>query len=47
MADYKQAPLADDQPQAFPSVLNPGVPYSGMAEGARAVGGGITFGLLD
>jgi hypothetical protein len=46
MADYKDAPLAD-QPQAFTSVLGPGVPYSGMAEGARSVGQGLTFGLLD
>lgn len=46
MADYKDAPLAD-APQAFTSVLGPGVPYSGMAEGARSVGQGLTFGLLD
>jgi hypothetical protein len=46
MSDYKDAPLAD-QPQAFTSVLGPGVPYSGVAEGARAVGQGLTFGLLD
>lgn len=46
MADYKDAPLAD-APQAFTSVLGPGVPYSGIAEGARAVGQGLTFGLLD
>jgi hypothetical protein len=44
--DYKDAPLAD-QPQAFTSVLGPGVPYSGVAESARAVGQGVTFGLLD
>lgn len=43
---YKDAPLAD-QPQAFKSVLGPGVPYSGLAESARAVGQGMTFGLLD
>lgn len=48
MADYKDAPLAD-QPQAFKSVLgaNEGLPYSGIAEGARAVGQGLTFGFLD
>jgi hypothetical protein len=46
MADYKDAPLAD-APQAFTSVLGPGVPYSGVAEGARAIGQGLTFGLLD
>lgn len=46
MSDYKDAPLAD-QPQAFTSVLGPGVPYSGVAESARAVGQGVTFGLLD
>ena len=48
---YKDAPLADqpqgNQPQAFTSVLGPGVPYSGIAESARAVGQGVTFGLLD
>jgi len=43
---YKDAPLAD-QPQAFTSVLGPGVPYSGVSESARAVGQGVTFGLLD
>ena len=43
---YKDAPLAD-QPQAFKSVLGPGVPYSGLAESARAVGGGVALGLLD
>jgi len=37
----------DAQPQAFTSVLGPGVPYSGIAESARAVGGGIALGLLD
>ena len=51
MANYKDAPLADqpqaNQPQAFTSVLGPGVPYSGMAESARAVGQGLTFGFLD
>jgi hypothetical protein len=46
MADYKDAPLAD-APQAFTSVLGPGVPYSGVAEGVRSVGQGLTFGLLD
>ena len=48
---YKDAPLADqpqaNQPQAFTSVLGPGVPYSGLAESARAVGGGVALGLLD
>lgn len=51
MSDYKDAPLADqpqtNQPQAFTSVLGPSVPYSGVAESARAVGQGVTFGLLD
>lgn len=46
MANFEDAPLAD-QPQAFTSVLGPGVPYSGIAESARAVGQGLTFGLLD
>ena len=46
MANFEDAPLAD-QPQAFTSVLGPGVPYSGVAESARAVGQGLTFGLLD
>jgi len=45
--DYKKAPLADEQPQAFTSVLGPGVPYSGLAEGLRSVGQGLTFGTLD
>lgn len=46
MADYKDAPLAD-QPQAFKSVLGSSVDYSGLAEGLRSVGGGLTFGTLD
>ncbi len=46
MADYKDAPIAD-QPQAFKSVLGSPVPYSGLAEAARSVGGGLTFGTLD
>ena len=45
-ADYKDAPLAD-QPKASESVMAPKVPYSGVAEGARAVGQGVTFGFLD
>jgi hypothetical protein len=46
MADYKDAPIAD-QPQAFKSVLGSPVEYSGVAEAARAVGQGLTFGTLD
>jgi len=46
MADYKDAPLAD-QPQAFKSVLGSPVEYSGLAEGLRAVGQGLTFGTLE
>jgi len=46
MADYKDAPIAD-QPQAFKSVLGSPVPYSGLAEAARAVGQGLTFGTLE
>lgn len=46
MANFEDAPLAD-QPKAFTSVLGSGVPYSGMAEGVRSVGQGLTFGLLD
>ena len=46
MADYKDAPLAD-QPQAFKSVLGSPVEYSGLAEAARSVGQGLTFGTLD
>ena len=46
MADYKDAPLAD-QPQAFKSVLGSPVEYSGLAETARSVGQGLTFGTLD
>lgn len=46
MANFEDAPLAD-QPRAIDSVLTDGVEYSGIAEGARAVGQGLTFGLLD
>ena len=46
MANFEDAPLAD-QPRANNSVLMEDVPYSGIAEGARAVGQGVTFGLLD
>jgi hypothetical protein len=46
MADYKDAPIAD-QPQAFKSVLGSPVEYSGVAEAARSVGQGLTFGTLD
>jgi hypothetical protein len=46
MADYKDAPLAQD-PQAFKSVLGSPVEYSGVAEAARSVGQGLTFGTLD
>ena len=46
MADYKDAPLAE-QPQAFKSVLGSPVEYSGVAEAARSVGQGLTFGTLD
>jgi hypothetical protein len=46
MADYKDAPIAD-QPQAFKSVLGSPVEYSGVAETARSVGQGLTFGTLD
>jgi hypothetical protein len=50
-ADYNDAPLADqpkaDQTKFSESVMAPGVPYSGAAESARAVGQGITFGFLD
>ena len=46
MADYKDAPLAD-QPQAFKSVLGSPVEYSGLAETARSVGQGLTFGTLE
>ena len=46
MADYKDAPIAD-QPQAFKSVLGSPVEYSGLAETARSVGQGLTFGTLD
>jgi hypothetical protein len=46
MADYKDAPIAD-QPQAFKSVLGSPVEYSGLAEAARSVGQGLTFGTLD
>jgi len=46
MADYKDAPIAE-QPQAFKSVLGSPVEYSGLAEAARSVGQGLTFGTLD
>ena len=46
MADYKDAPIAE-QPQAFKSVLGSPVDYSGIAEAARSVGQGLTFGTLD
>jgi hypothetical protein len=46
MADYKDAPIADE-PQAFKSVLGSPIPYSGVAETARSVGQGLTFGTLD
>ena len=46
MANFEDAPLAD-QPRAINSVLAEDVPYSGIAEGARSVGQGVTFGLLD
>lgn len=46
MADYKDAPLAD-QPQAFKSVLGSPIDYSGLAEGLRSVGQGLTFGTLE
>ena len=46
MADYKDAPIAEE-PQAFKSVLGSPVPYSGLAEAARSVGQGLTFGTLD
>jgi len=46
MADYKDAPIAE-QPQAFKSVLGSPVEYSGVAEAARSVGQGLTFGTLD
>ena len=46
MANFEDAPLAD-QPRAINSVLVEDVPYSGIAEGARAFGAGVSFGLLD
>jgi hypothetical protein len=46
MADYKDAPIAEE-PQAFKSVLGSPVPYSGLAETARSIGQGLTFGTLD
>lgn len=46
MADYKDAPLAQE-PQAFKSVLGSPVEYSGLAETARSVGQGLTFGTLE
>lgn len=51
MANYQDAPLAEqpqaNQPQAFTSVLGPGVPYSGPVEALRSIGQGLTFGTLD
>lgn len=46
MAGYIGVPV-DDAPQASTSVLDSRLPYSGVAEGARSVGQGLTFGLLD
>jgi len=46
MADYKDAPIAEE-PQAFKSVLGSPVAYSGVAEAARSIGQGLTFGTLD
>ena len=53
MADYKNAPLAD-QPQAAGSSalerslgVNLRTPYSGPAEAARAFGQGASYGLLE
>lgn len=46
MANFEDAPLAD-QPRAINSVLVEDVPYSGIAEGVRAFGAGVTFGTLD
>lgn len=53
MANYEDAPLADQPAAAGPSALERSlgvdlrVPYSGPAEAARAVGQGLTFGFLD
>lgn len=53
MADYKNAPLADQPAAGRPSVTERALgvdlrtPYSGPAEAARSVGQGITFGFLD
>ena len=44
--DYKGAKYVNE-PKASESVMAPKVPYSGVAEGARAVGQGLTFGFLD
>lgn len=46
MANYQDAPLAD-VPKASAPALIPDTPYSGVAESARAVGQGVSFGLLD
>jgi len=46
MANYQDAPLAD-VPKASAPALIPDIPYSGIAESARAVGQGVSFGLLD
>jgi hypothetical protein len=44
--DYKGAKFVDE-PKFTGSVMLPAVPYSGVAESARAVGQGVTFGFLD
>lgn len=46
MANYQDAPLAD-APQALTSPLDSRLPYSGVAESARAVAQGVSFGLAD
>lgn len=51
--NYENAPLADQPQAAGPSALERTmrvdlrVPYSGAAEAARAVGGGVMYGYLD
>ena len=45
MANFEDAPLAG-QPKAINSVLAEDVPYSGIAEGARAFGAGVSFLLI-
>jgi hypothetical protein len=47
MADYTQAPLADQPSKPSASVFDPKVEYSPLAETARAFGQGLTFGTLD